>query len=43
MQKWDDIQINFMSNHDYHTSYCKKFNADLKSKNLERLINQQES
>lgn len=33
--KWDEIQIKFLTNHSYHTSYCKKYRTPGKEKNLE--------
>ncbi len=34
-KKWDEIQIKFFNNHSYHTTYCKKYRAPGKKKNLE--------
>jgi uncharacterized protein len=36
-EKWYVIQINFISAHQYHTFFCKKFREPLKLKNLEML------
>lgn len=35
--EWDEIQIDFLSKHHYHTSYCKKFKEPVKQKNLDLL------
>ncbi|TVZ27630.1 uncharacterized protein JM83_2680 [Gillisia sp. Hel_I_86] len=32
--KWNEIQYNFMSKHDYHTTYCKQNREPKKLKNL---------
>lgn len=34
-RKWDEIQMEFLSNHTYHTSYCKEQKEPVKQKNLE--------
>jgi uncharacterized protein len=34
-RKWDEIQIEFLTNHIYHTNYCKKFREPVKQQNLE--------
>lgn len=36
-KEWDQIQIKFMSNHSYHTDYCKRYREWRKQKNLESL------
>lgn len=36
-KEWNQIQIKFMSNHDYHTSYCKRYREWRKQRNLESL------
>lgn len=38
LQDWDMIQIRFLENHHYHTSYCIEKYAPVKQKNLENLI-----
>ncbi|WP_026838182.1 HD domain-containing protein [Gillisia sp. JM1] len=35
--KWNEIQYNFISNHHYHTSYCKQNREPKKLKNLKLL------
>lgn len=35
LRKWDEIQIDFLTNHTYHTNYCKKFKEPKKQQNLE--------
>ena len=34
-REWDEIQINFLSGHSYHTSYCKTHKEPVKQKNLQ--------
>ncbi|MCM4158655.1 HD domain-containing protein [Antarcticibacterium flavum] len=34
-RKWDEIQMDFLTSHTYHTSYCKKFKEPVKQQNLE--------
>lgn len=34
-QKWDEIQIDFLSKHSYHTNYCKQNKEPIKRRNLE--------
>ncbi len=34
-KEWDEIQINFLSKHSYHTEYCKRTKEPIKQKNLE--------
>lgn len=36
-QKWNEIQIDFMSGHGYHTDYCKRYKEHRKIKNMEGL------
>jgi len=36
--EWNDIQIKFLQNHQYHTSYCTSHRDPIKQKNLELLI-----
>ena len=36
-KKWFDIQVNFISNHRYHTNYCKRYKEFRKMRNLEKL------
>lgn len=40
MEEWNDIQINFLQSHFYHTPYCIQNRAPAKEKNLNRLIKQ---
>lgn len=35
LKKWDEIQIDFLSRHSYHTNYCLQQKEPLKRKNLE--------
>ena len=37
-KKWDEIQINFLKNHDYHTRYSKKKRRSKKNQYLQELI-----
>lgn len=34
-RKWDEIQIDFLSNHTYHTNFCKQYREPVKQQNLE--------
>lgn len=36
-QQWNEIQVKFLSNHRYHTNYCKKYCETIKAKHLEDL------
>ena len=36
-KKWNDIQISFMSGHQYHTDYCRRYKEHRKIKNIEGL------
>ncbi|NNE28713.1 MAG: HD domain-containing protein [Saprospiraceae bacterium] len=36
-RKWNRIQRDFMENHHYHTSYCKRYKTFRKIRNLEHL------
>lgn len=36
-RKWDEIQIDFLTNHTYHTGYCKKYKEPIKQQNLEKV------
>ena len=36
--EWDAIQIDFLQNHSYHTSFCKRYKEHRKQKNLESLL-----
>lgn len=38
-EQWNDIQINFISNHRYHTTYCSRYKEFRKRRNLEKLTN----
>lgn len=38
-KQWNDLQINFMSKHSYHTDYCKRYKEWRKQKNLLGLMN----
>lgn len=35
LRKWDEIQLEFLANHTYHTKYCRKHKEPVKQKNLE--------
>jgi uncharacterized protein len=37
-EKWNQIQIKFISNHSYHTNYCKHYKEFRKKRNLNQLI-----
>jgi len=41
-ESWDRVQINFMSNHHYHTDYAKKHLEPIKRKHLSDLIKKRE-
>ena len=36
--EWNEIQIKFLQNHHYHTSYCIKYREPIKKRNLELLM-----
>jgi len=36
--EWNEIQIKFLQNHHYHTSYCIQYREPIKQRNLELLI-----
>lgn len=36
-QEWNEIQINFLTNHSYHTDYCRTHCEAVKTKHLENL------
>ena len=36
-QEWIEIQVKFLSNHSYHTSYCQKYCEEIKAANLAEL------
>ncbi|EIA07887.1 HD domain-containing protein [Flavobacterium frigoris] len=38
LDDWNEMQINFLQSHIYHTTYCIQNRAPLKKKNLNRLI-----
>ncbi|MFK7781618.1 HD domain-containing protein [Psychroserpens sp.] len=35
--KWNELQIDFIGKHNYHTKYCKHYKAFRKNKNLQKL------
>lgn len=37
-KKWFKIQVDFISNHRYHTNYCKRYKEFRKMKNLQSMI-----
>ncbi|WP_235296164.1 HD domain-containing protein [Portibacter marinus] len=39
LDKWNEIQIAFIANHEYHTRYCKQNRENKKQENLQNLIN----
>lgn len=43
LEEWNEIQINFLQSHSYHTPYCIQNRAPEKEKNLELLIQQRDS
>ncbi len=36
-RKWDQIQIDFISKHTYHTGYCRKHLEPIKAENLQKV------
>lgn len=38
-QEWDKIQVNFITKHSYHTSFCKIYKEHLKQKNMDKVRN----
>lgn len=36
-KQWNELQISFMSKHEYHTDYCKRYKEWRKQKNLDGL------
>ena len=40
LEEWNEIQINFLQSHFYHTSYCIHNRTEGKIKNLNQLIKQ---
>ncbi|MFT6204408.1 MAG: hypothetical protein ACI9V1_001346 [Spirosomataceae bacterium] len=36
-EKWNEIQVNFIGNHKYHTKFCKRYKEFRKIRNLEAL------
>jgi len=43
LEEWNDIQINFLQAHFYHTKYCIQNRTEAKEKNLKLLILQRKS
>ena len=37
LEEWNEIQIDFMSNHRYHTNFCKEHRQPKKMANLEKI------
>lgn len=37
-KQWNDIQINFIANHKYHTAYCSRYKEFRKRRNLQKLL-----
>lgn len=42
MTEWNEIQIKFLQNHHYHTSYCIQYREPIKQKNLNSLVEQKQ-
>lgn len=42
LDEWNEMQINFLQSHVYHTDYCIQHRAPLKEKNLNLLIQKRE-
>jgi uncharacterized protein len=40
LSEWNEIQINFLQSHQYHTPYCIQYRNPTKQRNLELLIEQ---
>jgi uncharacterized protein len=36
-EEWNEIQVNFLSNHSYHTNYCRKHCEAIKADHLKKL------
>lgn len=36
-EKWNEIQVNFIASHSYHTKFCKRYKEFRKEANLKRL------
>jgi uncharacterized protein len=43
VEQWNEMQINFLQLHFYHTTYCIENRSAVKEKNLKGLIHQQKS
>lgn len=43
LEEWNEMQINFLQSHFYHTDYCIKNRASVKERNLTILLQQQKS
>jgi len=39
-EQWNEIQVKFISNHRYHTTYCKQNREPKKQKNLKMIMKQ---
>ncbi len=38
MEDWNKIQVEFISNHEYHTHFCKTYREPVKQENLRHLL-----
>jgi hypothetical protein len=38
VERFNEIQVNFIRKHRYHTTFCKTFRSSKKQKNLQELI-----
>ncbi|SEG37766.1 HD domain-containing protein [Flavobacterium urumqiense] len=43
LEEWNEMQINFLQSHFYHTDYCLQNRANGKEKNMKELIQKQKS
>ncbi len=37
LREWDKIQVDFISNHTYHTNFCRAYKEPVKQQNLEKV------
>ena len=42
-EKWDEVQISFLQNHNYFTTYCRENKEPIKQKHLSKLLDQRKS
>jgi len=38
LEEWNKVQVEFLSQHSYHTNYCKTYREPLKQQNLRYLL-----